>query len=497
MSSDSIIAVIDSRIWLPTGLPKRFLSDLRRRFKHSNPEFHKKKASGFSTWGIDRHLETMDYRTDKLGERPTLPRGGTGQLREVCDSWGFSLKWIDRRTSSPVKFPKFVIKDDPELEPYYYQHEAVETALQKQQGICRAPTGSGKTVAALLFLYRAQERALIIMRDGNLLKQWYEVIQKTLGLGKKDIGIIRSGRKYFPGRPIVLALQQSLYSNEAKRTVELVESEDFGVVVIDESQTVASKTFIEVVDIIPAKYRIGFSADERRRDKKEFLTYDEMGPVIHEVSTQELEEFGAIHPVKIRVIETKFKADWYRNAETAERDFTRLIEEMIDDEGRNELALWWLHRIMEIGETPLLGFTHRKEHARYLAIEELNQRGIPCGLFLGGQGNASRFALDLIELRKGDLKVGIGTFQAIGQGHDIPIIRAGFCLTPISERNPQFFGQVKGRICRTSETKDAATLYYLWDREVFPDQLKTLNRWNRGNVELFHGGTWVSVSRVR
>jgi len=78
-------------------------------------------------------------------------------------------------------------------------------------------------------------------------------------------------------------------------------------------------------------------------------------------------------------------------------------------------------------------------------------------------------------------------------GHDMPIIRAGVATTPISRSNPQFFNQVRGRICRTAESKDAAVLYYLWDREVFPDQLRHLQRWNDGNVELYHEGRWRRV----
>lgn len=493
MSDNTVIAVIDSRIWLPPGLPKRFIRMLRSKFVHDNPDFFTAKSNGLSTWNIPRKIETFRLKQDLFGERPTIPRGGTQHLRAICDSFGYQLRWIDRRVSVPAKFKSFCIDPEhPEYELRYYQEASVQSALKLQQGICRAPTASGKTISALNFIYRAQQRAMVIMRDGNLLKQWFGVAQKVLGLRKDEIGIIRGSKKYKPGRPLVLALQQSLTSKKGKILFDLIRHDPVGVMVIDEAQTVASKTFLEVVDNLPCKYRVGFSADETRRDKKEFLIYDEMGPVIHEIEKQELIDVGVIHRVKVRAIPTNFRADWYRAAVGVDRNFNKLVDDMLENVERNRFIIWNIHRIIAMNETPLVAFTHRVEHARYLANEELNLKGTPCGLFLGGNENARRFEMDLLQLSRGDLKVGVGTYQAIGQGHDVPIIRAGMCLTPISKKNPQFFNQVCGRICRTAKGKEGATLYYLWDTEVYPDHLKVLKRWSSDNLEVFYEGKWIS-----
>lgn len=489
-----IVAVVDSRIWLPPKIPRALGKALRERFKHHNPDFHKKNRMGYSTWGIPRHITTHDKRTDALGERLTLPRGGMSALREIAADLGIRLRWIDRRTSSPVTFPRFVVDpDDPSKALRPYQAEAVAAALKREQGVIRAPTGSGKTIAALAFLHEAGERALVIMRDGNLLKQWLEVAEGCLGIPRKEIGIVRGGRKYRPGAALTLALQQSLY-RKGNKLDELLAAEPFGVVLVDEVQTVAAKTFLEVIDRFPCRYRIGFSADETRRDKKEFLIYDEIGPVIHEIDREELEELGVVHPVTVRVVPTDFRANWYRTAEPGERDFGRLIDEMVEDDARNELLLELLEAVVAAGEVPALVFTHRRDHAAALEHELDVNRGVRAGLLLGGTGaDGIRFEEDKDRILSGDLKMACGTFQAIGQGHNFPVIRAGICSTPISAGNPQFFGQVRGRICRTSEGKSAATLYYLWDVAVFPDQLRVLKTWNHGRVEILEGDRWVAA----
>lgn len=494
--TDTITAVVDSRIWLPTKIPRELGKALRARFSHSNPDFFKKKNMGYSTWGTPRKIMTHEKRTDALGERLTLPRGGAADLREIAAELGISIRWVDRRTSSPVDFPRFCVDPDrPELALRTYQAEAVAAALRRQQGIVRAPTGSGKTIAALAFIHEAGERAVVIMRDGNLLKQWLEVAQGCLGLTRKEIGIVRGGRKYRPGARLTLALQQSLYS-KGDRLDTLLASQPFGAVVVDEVQAVAARTFQEVIGRFPCKYRIGFSADETRRDKKEFLIYDEIGPAIHEIDREELEALGVVHPVTVRVVPTEFRADWYRAAPPGERDFARLLEEITGDGPRNELLLGLLEEVAARGEVPALVFTHRREHAAALERELDVNRGVRSGLLLGGAGqDGIRFEEDKLKILAGKLAVACGTFQAIGQGHNFPVIRAGICATPISKGNPQFFGQVRGRICRTSEGKDDATLYYLADLHIFPDQIRHIAAWNGGRVEVLTDGEWVPYKK--
>jgi len=105
--------------------------------------------------------------------------------------------------------------------------------------------------------------------------------------------------------------------------------------------------------------------------------------------------------------------------------------------------------------------------------------------------NRERFQTDLAALLAGRLKVAAGTFDAIGVGHDLPAIRAGVAATPISSGNRQFFGQVRGRICRSAEGKDDAFLYYLLDKNVFPRQVHRLWDWNDGLLEYRRNGKWV------
>lgn len=480
-----IVAVIDSRVWLPPDLPRDLERGLKRVLTHTNPDFHRKRAMGFATWGIPSQVKTHDVREDHLGERMTIPLGAVHHLREIANDLGHRVRWVDRRTSSPVEFPTFrVDPDDPRKQLRWYQLEAVEAALARQVGIIRAPTGSGKSIAGLAFIQQAAERAFIIVQDGNLLKQWRRVAARCLDMTEGEIGIVGAG-KWKPGERLTIALQQTLYKNKDELTAMLT-AEPFGCVLVDEVQGLAARTFVEVADRFNCKYRIGVSADETRKDKKEFLIYDVMGRVIYEIGRDTLEEERVVHPVTVRVIPTDFRADWYANAPAEERDFNRLLDEMIVDEERNAIILDTVEEVVNAEETPALLFSRRREHVHDLADRELSvARGIPCGLLMGGTGaDQERFQGDLAALLAGRLKVAAGTFNAIGVGHDLPAIRAGIIATPISSGNRQFFGQVRGRVCRSSPGKDDAFMYYVWDRHVFPNQIKRLQAWNDGLVEV-------------
>lgn len=489
-----LLASIDARVWMPPEIPKELDKELRAEFTHSNPDFHKARKMGFSVWGKSSTVETWRREKGRLGECLTLPRGGIGRIKNICSERGFELKWQDRRTVAPVEFPPFVVDPDrPDVDLRWYQHEAIEECVRRGQGVVRAPTGSGKTASAMALLSRLGQRALVIMRDGNLMRQWQTELVRCLGLSRYEIGVVGGG-KFQPGPRVTLALQQTLYSRRGHVLDKLLRDDPYGVALFDEIQFAAAATVNHVLDRLPAKYRFGVSADERRRDRKEFLTHDVVGPVIHEVSRKQLEEEKVVHPVTVRLVPTNFEAPWYSTAEDAsERDFKRLIDEMVEDEGRNAVLLRTIVEAVKAGEFPMLVFCHRREHAHLLDQALHMGPGIRCGLLLGGDEDRQRFAWDKDLLNAGKIPVACGTYQSIGVGLNLPTVEAGVMATPSSMGNPQFFNQVRGRICRISSKR--AILYVLVDWRVFPKTVARLMDWS-DSVEYRRRGDWVKAVRA-
>ena len=139
----------------------------------------------------------------------------------------------------------------------------------------------------------------------------------------------------------------------------------------------------------------------------------------------------------------------------------------------------------------VLVFSHRVEHCRRVAADVAREEP-RVGLLLGGQDNRSEFRENVDRLLDGRLRVGVGTYQAIGTGNDLPSVARGIATTPIHSNAP-FLGQVMGRLCRTSERtgKKDAVLYYLWDRRIHG--LAPVKRLSHAakNVKVKVGETWV------
>ena len=503
-----IEVVVDNRLRVSLAeLPAAVAERLRTEFTHTNPARSKLEAMGVRGYALHKEPKFIaTWRIDSRGAL-TLPRGGMGRLRgAMLDA---SLDWSvsDERTEGDRelagRIPPHRLPNGGSL--YDFQEDIVREAMATENCIVRSPTGSGKTTALLALASRINLPTLVVVWTGGLLKQWVERAMQELGLREDEVGVIGGGTRRI--RPLTIGMQQTL----AKHALAVRDL--FGVVLPDELQKFAAHTFLDVVDVMPARYRVGSSANERRKDRKEFLIYDEFGDVAVDVSQDELIAQGIVHDVEIRVVRTEFDAPWYRDLMDRSRDgqdilrdkrvqkerllaFERLTDEMTDDRARCALAVQLAVDAVAAGEQVVL-LSHRREQCRVLAAD-VAARGIECGLMLGGVDSVGDYERARGELLAGRMRACVGTYQAIGQGIDLPSVGVGICCSPVanSADNMPFFTQVRGRFCRASaETgKAGAALYYLLDEQVYGKRpVRHLRRWNRRVFVLSRGGSWVEA----
>lgn len=638
---------------LERALGAKPLRKLLGEFEHRNPDHGKRRSMGYSTYNVPKRIKTWE----RVGDLIRFPRGGAERIREAARLSRSRVVFRDQRLRLPeVEFPEH------RLELRWYQRDALAACAAKEQGIVRAPTGSGKTTIAIAFAAAVRQPALVVVRKRGLLVQWLRRLERELGIDPREVGQIGGGKRRV-GPRFTLALQQSL-SSERFPLADFASR--FGTVLVDECHEVAASLFQRAVCAFPARYRIGFSADEcvargtiiamgdgsvlpvedvrsgdlvltplgprrvvaamfkgfretgriswdegslrctgetwfagplgwhvphevssvrlrkskredrrrnrwfkppgeegcgrtarlevgsigvagssptvdlrslrasieghrdldasvewdgltvpvfdldvdgaacyyangalvhnTRKDRKEFLVYDQLGEVLLEVSREELEKDGSIVPVVIRIVETNFEADWYTDAPKEDRDFGALLDEMASNAERNDALVAATRSALDVGQRPVLVFTRRRDHARHIADERLFANGIRSGLLLGGPEMKVRFDEDLARLDAGGLDASVGTIEAVGTGTDVPCLRAGVMGLPIGA-NRQLLNQVCGRICRPDEGKSCGYLYYLLDRRVFPGMASKLHSWTAGRVEAWAGTAWVRADR--
>lgn len=496
--------LVDSRLRLSVvGVPKDVIKDLQGAFTHSNPKFHKLRGMGYKF-----NKEPRSYRMSVLKDGVlSMARGGTNRVREVLakrglhegQDWRFVAQMSEGQTQGWGDYQGMWIDGRLFPEPMFkmreHQTRIIEGIKRRRQCIIRSPTGSGKTWSILAAIADINLPALVVMNSSQLLNQWVGDIEELLGLKKNQVGVVGGGK--FDLKPLTLAMNQTLCKLSNARWQAI--NDRFGFVGLDEVQGAAARTFVEVIDKSTAAYRVGVSDDETRADGKEFLIYDLFGGVEVEVSRDELEASGVIHDVGIRVVPSSFDADWHKELRDRRRagednvenpDFNRLLDDMRVDEERNDLIREVVTGLQEKDETTFV-FSHRVDHCRWLD-SAFTMDGHKGGLLLGGPEWSEIFQANKAAIKAGKLKLGVGTYKAIGQGQNIPSAVSGVATTPI-HKNRQFVQQVCGRLCRKSEGKTSARLYYIWDWKIYGNSpVRNFIRW-KNDVRVWDGVRWADA----
>lgn len=414
------------------------LKRIKKEFTHKNQNYFKMEAMGYPP------NEPRSYQTFNIDKNGILSvwRGGAITLNKILQEHGYSVQWDDQRyLLGRVAFTKGMLRLRD------YQYDAVKLMLKQNQGILRGKTGSGKTETLLGAIVAAKQPALVIVWNKDLQKQWVDRILKYGILEKSEIGGIGGSFRTKSIGPITIAMQQSLV-----RSIPMY-LDKFGTIIMDECQRAPANTFIKTVTCFPAKYRWGASADERRTDKKEFLAYDSFGPVIHEMDSGE----SVLNP-SILIIPTVYTDQKYED----DRNFSRLMNRMVESAPRNELIATYLKRELLAGRQIIL-FTERVAAAEYW-VHKVRNWGIDAGPLIGGHGYRDETSATIDLMRKGVVRFGASTTYA-DAALDIPTLDCAFITCPTAG-NEKRLGQQIGRVLRPSDGKPKPKVYYFWDKGV-------------------------------
>ena len=433
--------------------PRKFLQDLQRELTYANPKYHRQQAMGYYVGTIPRQIRT--YTTE--GDQTLVQRGAVGKMRKLALHHGVDLRWTDKRLRVPAKFKsKIVLRD--------YQQPAVDAALESMQGVIRGPCGCGKTLVLLAAIERFQQRTLVIVWNNVLMDQWIERIHDFFGI---DAGVIGGGRCDLDS-PIVCGMQQTLMRG-VEQYLPL-----FGAVVVDETHRLGAGSWQGVVNPFPAAVRIGASADETRKDGLDFLVYDTLGDVFHEIRNEQLVDAGKAMPVTIRVIPTQYDDPVYRTARGAARDNTQMINCMVADADRNSLILRTiLSQYDPTIRRPMLVLVERRAACTYWC-DELRRHGMQVGLMLGGAANKRETEQTRQGLIGGELDCAVSTTVA-DEALDVPELAREFILTPTARHFRRMTQQV-GRLKRPAQGKTDALCFYFLDSLLFPGHLKMIRK---------------------
>lgn len=377
----------------------------------------------------------------------------------------------ERVDGEAVHFPKA-----PAPRPHQVKlfDETARFLKQGLSGIVSAYTGWGKTVLGYHAAVVVGRKTLVITTKDDIYKQWIEGAKTFLGLAPHEIGEIRGDKCEVVGTKFVVAMIHSL-SKDGKYPDWI--GQGFGLVIFDEVHRVPAEQFSNVVDMFPARLRLGLSATPERADGKELLVLSHIGPIRAKTEAQ------LMVPKVLRFLSTwdcprVLRAD----PESGQRRVVRLphepgktahVEKIVAaDPVRNHMLAELIHAAYEKNRQ-LVVFSTLHEHLRSLhrachAIFGISGRKM--GFYIGAQTKAEREQREREKVKP----ILFTTYTMMGEGTSIDWLDA--CLLAMPRANVT---QPVGRIRREFPDKGEPVVLDVVDQDspVFSGYAASRLRW--------------------
>ena len=441
------------------NLMPRIQNQIRSLAAFDNPEFYKNKRLGYSNY----YNFSAVYLGKDIDGYIQIPRGLREKIIEECEKAGIPIDVSDEREiGHPIRVD---FKGDLRTQ----QELAAEKLLSHSDGVLSAATAFGKTVVCSYLIAERKVNTLILLQSKDLLNQWIDELNKFLEIreeppeyitktGRKKkrqdvIGVLHGNKNTLTGI-IDVAMVGSMYKKGEFN--DLVNS--YGMVIMDECHHAASKTSIELLQKINAKYVYGVSATPKRGDDLDKIIYMLLGPLRHKfTSLERAQEQGIGHyfiPRYTRVVD---------NIES-KNDINKAYNLISDSKVRNEMIIEDVRSCVNKKQTPVI-LTRFKDHAKYL-YDGLKNMADHVFLLYGDNSDKKNADIraELKKIPQDETLILIATGQKIGEGFDFPRLDVLMLAAPVS-----FEGRLEqyvGRLNRDYEGKEAVYVYDYIDSHI-------------------------------
>jgi len=430
------------------------------------------RTGAVATYPFSAKLARQYRFTSRFGEEVLLHRvdGNLIHLpRGLCP-----VGEIDERADGEVvHFPKAPQPREHQVQLF---EQTASFLKQGLSGIVSAYTGWGKTVLGYHAAYVVGRKTLVITTKDDIYKQWIDGAQKFLGLAPHEIGEIRGDKCEVIGTKFCVAMIHSL-SKDGKYPDWI--TKDFGLVIFDEVHRVPAEQFSNVVDMFPAKLRLGLSATPERADGKELLVLAHIGPIRAKTEAQ-------LMIPKVLLFQSAWECPKVLRTDpnTGARRVVRIPHEpgktahvekiLASDAARNHLLAELIHAAYEKNRQIVVFSTlHDHLRAMHRACHEIfGISGRKMGFYIGAQTKAEREAREREKVKP----IIFTTYNMMGEGTSIDWIDT--CLLAMPRSNVT---QPVGRIRREYPDKAQPVVMDVQDNDspVFSGYAASRVKWYR------------------
>jgi superfamily II DNA or RNA helicase len=221
----------------------------------------------------------------------------------------------------------------------------------------------------------------------------------------------------------------------------------YGFMCGDESHHVAAKSFSGLFYKVQTKYMVGLSATPERKDGLSKVLYWFFGPQIITIKR----ETGK---PSIRFVFNNTKDYTEEFNQSGRVNNPAMITNLTKQQARNELII---ETVKSLTGRKTLILSDRREHCETIC-KQLVLSGITAGVYLGGMSTQDRETTT-------ESQVIVGTYQASGEGFDVPLLDTLILATPKSDVE-----QAVGRILRQKNANEPLVIDIVDEFSIFQGQ---------------------------
>jgi len=327
-------------------------------------------------------------------------------------------------------------------------------------GVIKAPTGSGKSVIAILSALemlknKPNTKIVYAVNSTTLLKQFQNFAKKEdlpFLLVSGEVDELKNGQK-----SDLIALSVSYYYSQKKqkkheKLKELIQNADL--IIVDEAHHTPASMLKSLLMDSPNSIRLGLSATPLREDGRELEILGLLGKISYSIDYTELVKNNYLVPLEYIQYETmpsKVIKEEIRNIDVTKsydvfaKTYSRLLRLFENSPFTNKQII---AKIKELNKYPALVIVRRISTAKKLS-ELMNENGIIAD-WVSSKTDLNERMEKIENLKNGKLQVLISTSLA-DEGLDIPNLSLVVLLTQGKSRIKLV--QRIGRVMRPSQNK--------------------------------------------
>lgn len=307
---------------------------------------------------------------------------------------------IDERepVEKPTGLPTF-------LRPY--QGAAVEAGLVATRGLLSGPTGAGKTLYAAGLCAAVNVPWLYLVHRPNLVTQTAKSLRSILN---EPVMEIRGGFERLDESRIICSTFQSF---RVHRHAGMILTQIRGLIVDEAHRAPTESALVCLLNTPRAYYRVGLSATPLlRTDHRDVQTIGLLGPVVHEISAQELVDDGFLTDLKFHWLRATIP--WRSQAE----DWQKFYDEVVVNSHDRNVEI--IEATIEAPK-PAIVFVKKRAHGQILAEALQSSVGADSVELVNGDSSTKERERLIERIHAGKVTIVIAT-AVFYEGVDIPEI---------------------------------------------------------------------------